>query len=171
MKIIALLCAVLTAVLLTSCRGTKDTILPDSTQTQRTVTTTIHDTVFVTQPDSSSYSAPLIVSKDGKISLGNQRTSTGKHLGSPKVNIRDNTLQVDCYAEAQRLFHQWKETQIMEASQTVRTIVKLPKIIEKPLNFWQKTQIWLGRIFLILLAIYGISLFIFHRLNKTIFNG
>lgn len=171
MRIIALFSAVLTVALFSSCRGTRDIILPDSTQTDRIVTVTIRDTVFTTVPDSSSFSAQLIVSPDGKISLGQRTVDAGKYMRSPEVNIRDNKLQVDCYAEAQRLFHQWKETEIKESRQTVRTIVKPPKIVEKPLNLWQKIQIWLGRIFLILLAIYGLSLFIFHRLNKNIFNG
>lgn len=171
MKFITLLGVALATFLFSSCHGIKQTILPDSTRTDQTVTVTVRDTVFTTSRDSSSYTAPLVISKDGTISLGNHQSVTGKYLQSPQVGIRDNVLQVDCYAQAQRLFHQWKETQIKETQQTVRTIIEPPKVVEKPFTGWQKFQLWSGRVFLILLVFYGIAFFIYHRLNKTIFNG
>ena len=115
----------------------------------------VHDTIFETQKDSSYYKAWLEC-RDGKVVISplapkrGIKTQKGKHLKPPKVTIKDNYLEVDCEAEAQKLYAKWKNTYILESKQsnTSKSV-----LVERQLNWWQKIQIWCGRLFL------GITLF------------
>ena len=105
----------------------------------------VHDTVFNTQKDSSYYKAWLDC-KDGKVIIKSQTNKTaGKFLQPPKVILKDNYITVDCEAEAQKLFAKWKDTYTSENHQSNTS---KPVLVERQLTWWQKFQIWCGRIFL-----------------------
>lgn len=139
-----------------SCGSTK----PETTSEKQTVTIKeiVHDTTFVTVPDTATYKA-LLDCQNGKVVVKEVLSNTeGKnHLKKPKVKIDNNKLSVDCEAKAQELFAQWKSQQ----KETVIETVKYIHVeVEKPLTFWQKVQIWSGRIFLFLLFLLAIGWFL-----------
>jgi len=112
----------------------------------------IHDTIFKTAKDSSQAKFELVTDqKTGQLKPVAIQSSPGRILNAPTIKIKDNILTVDCRAEADELFAQWKETYTDSVSKT--TIVLPPKIIEKELSLWQSIQIWLGRAFILLVLI------------------
>lgn len=148
---------------LVSCKSNS---VPLSTTTEvNTITTkvTVRDTVFLTEKDSSYYSAWLECI-DGKVKIkGDPILTPGKNLKPPNVNIQDNKLSVDCKAEAQRLFASWKEIYISENKQVDK---RIPVPYEKPLTYWQQTEVWCGRFFIFLIALALIYLIL--KLKKII---
>jgi len=107
----------------------------------------VHDTVFETQKDSSYYKA-LLECRDGMVIIkSNLKEQKGSYLQPPKVNLRDNILTVDCEAEAQKMYAKWKDTYIIE---NLQSNTSKPVFVERQLTWWQQSQIWCGRIFLIL---------------------
>lgn len=143
---------------LVSCKSSS--VVPPTTTTDSTRTTTktviIRDTVFEIQKDSSYYRAYLecvngkIVLKEKTVPL----TTKGDYLKSPKVNLKDNILTVDCEAEAQKLFVQWKDVYIKEHQQLIK---KIPYAVPANLSWWQQTQIILGRIFIGIAVLLGLG--------------
>lgn len=145
--------------LLFSCSSTKPAVNESSTKIV-TVTETLHDTVFKIEKDSSSYKA-LLACQNGKVVVTNvAQAEPGRSLKSPKVRIENNKLFVDCELKEQELYAFWKSKQVKEVE--IKTI-RITKYINQ-LTFWQKLQIWLGRIFLVVLGCYVIRLvFKFYR--------
>jgi hypothetical protein len=148
---------------LVSCKSNS---VPLSTKTEVTAITTeviIRDTIFQTQKDSSYYKAWLECQNGIVVMKGAPIITPGKYLNPPKVIIEHNQLNVDCNAEAQRLFAKWKDTYIKENKQETITI---PVPYEKPLNYWQVTQIWCGRAFMLLVVLFIIYLIL--KLKKNL---
>ena len=137
---------------LTSCKATKPTVI---TKTYKeTITETVHDTVFEIAADSSSYKA-LLDCQNGKVVLKEITKATpGKNLSVPKVTIKDNQLNVDCLAEAQRLLAQWKSKDTFQS-----LYEQQPVYIEKELSFWESLLIGVGKISLVILII-GLTIWI-----------
>jgi hypothetical protein len=138
----------LLAVLLfmTSCKS-KQVIATDITKDS--IVITAKDTTFVVSKDSSSYVADLVTDSVGKISIKDVVSIVpGRKLHVPKVTIKNNKIQVDCYAEAEFMFASWKETFIKHYREK-----QLP-VITNELNWWQKTQIYIGRTALALLLLW-----------------
>ena len=142
-----------------ACKSTS--VLPTAkTEVNKTITVkeVLRDTVFTVQRDSSFYKAYLecrnnevIYSQKSKV-----ESQKGKYLQVPKVTIKNGVLEVDCYAEAQKLLAQWKDTYKTENTQSTKTI---PVLVERQLTWWQTTQIWCGRLLLLLiLLIVGASI-------------
>lgn len=157
---------VLLATTLSSCKSAS-VVPPATTETTNTITIkeVIRDTVFQTEKDSSYYKAYLEC-VNGKVVLKSDTqpiVKPGKFLQPPKVSLKDNILTIDCKAEAQKLFAQWKDTYTKEHQSTIKQI---PYAVEKPLSWWQKTEIILGRIFLGILALFAIVVTL--RLTKVI---
>jgi len=147
---------VLLATTLSSCKSAS-VVPPATTETNDTITIkeVIRDTVFETKKDSSYYKAYLecvngkvVVKQDTKPII-----KSGKFLQPPKVSLKDNILTIDCKAEAQKLFAQWKDTYTKEHKSTIQ---RIPYPVEQPLSWFQKTEIILGRIFLGLILIFTI---------------
>jgi len=140
--------------------GCKSNSVPLSTKTEvNTITTKVivKDTVLIIQKDSSYYSAWLECI-DGKVKIkGDPVTTPGKNLNPPNVNIQDNQLKVDCNVEAQRLFASWKEKYTLENKQGE---IRIPYPVERNLSFWEKLQIYCGRLFFALVLYYIVKLLI-----------
>ena len=144
----------LLATTLSSCKST-GVVPPTTIKTTSAVTTkeVLHDTVFQTEKDSSYYKAYLEC-VNGKVVVKQDTKSiqkSGKFLKPPNVSLKDNLLIIDCEAEAQKKYAQWKDTY---TSAVLQTITEHPYVIEKPLSWWQKTEIILGQIFLGLILIF-----------------
>ncbi|MDP5201112.1 hypothetical protein [Flavobacterium sp. DG2-3] len=129
-----------------SCRSPKPVQNENRIQTI-TVTETLHDTIFKIAKDSSSYNA-LLECLNGKVILKNViQAEPGRTLKSPRVRLDNNTLSVDCNLKEQELYAAWKSKQVKDVQEKTITITKFINY----LTFWQKVQIWLGRILLVLL--------------------
>ena len=142
---------VLLATALSSCKSTS-AVLPtattDSTST-KLVTTKIHDTIFKTEKDSSYYKAYLEC-VNGKVVVSQKfkvESHKGNYLEAPKVQLQDNILKVDCRAEAQALYAKWIDKYTLEHQQITKNI---PYAVPLDLSWWQKTQIWAGRLLLLI---------------------
>lgn len=132
--------------LMISCRSPKPVQNENKTQTI-TITETLHDTVFKIAKDSSSYNA-LLECLNGKVVLKNViQAEPGRTLKSPKVRLDNNKLQVDCNLKEQELYAHWKSKQVKDVQEKTITITKFTN----HLTFWQKVQIWLGRLLLLVL--------------------
>ncbi|CAA0153008.1 conserved exported hypothetical protein [Tenacibaculum maritimum] len=116
------------------------------------------DTVFLIKKDSSFYKAyikcvknkPVLVQPKRKQNFqSNDLTPvkrSGKYLKPPNVNLKDGVLSVACESKARELFHKWKEKFVQEHKETTKTITLPPKLIPRPLSWWQKLWIGLGKI-------------------------
>lgn len=132
--------------------GCKSTNLPpdtNNTNTTTTITEVVHDTIFRVEKDSSYYQA-LLECQGNKVVI--KKPPVIRHSRSilpPKVSITENNvLEVDCETKAQELFAEWKSKHTTKEKQTTITRhIRVPR----ELNFFQKSQIWLGRIFLMVL--------------------
>lgn len=147
---------VLLATTLSSCKSAS-VVPPATTETIKSITTkeVVRDTTFNIPKDSSYYKAYLECI-NGKVVLKQDAkpiVKPGKFLQPPKVNLKDNILTIDCKAEAQKLFAQWKDTYTKEHQSDIK---RIPYAVEKPLSWFQQTEIILGRIFLGLILIFTI---------------
>jgi hypothetical protein len=134
---------------LVSCKSPKPVLSEEKTKTI-TITETVHDTVFKIEKDSSSFRA-LLECQNGKVVFKNViQAEPGRTLKSPKVRLDNNKLFVDCELKKQELYAFWKSKQVKDAE--VKTI-NTTKFVNY-LTFWQKVQIWLGRILLLVLVYY-----------------
>lgn len=144
---------------LVSCSSPKPVLSEDKTKTI-TIKETLHDTVFKIEKDSSSFKA-LLECQNGKVVLKNvTQAEPGRTLKSPRVRLENNKLSVDCELKEQELYAFWKSQQVKEVEIKTVRITELTNV----LTFWQKVQIWLGRIFLLVLFFYiGRPFFKFYR--------
>lgn len=137
------------ALVLVSCKSPKPVLSEEKNKTI-TIKEKVHDTVFKVQKDSSSFKA-LLECQNGKVVVKNViQAEPGRSLKSPKVGLDNNKLNVDCQLKEQELYARWKSQQIKEVE--VKTI-NTTKFVNY-LTFWQKVQIWLGRILLLILVYY-----------------
>jgi hypothetical protein len=138
-------------VVLVSCTSSKPALTESKIHTI-TLTETVHDTVFKIQKDSSFFKA-LLECQNGKVVLKNvTQAEPGRTLKSPRVRVENNKLSVDCQLEEQKLYAFWKSKQVKEIqTETLR----IPEYINQ-LTFLQEIQIWLGRIFLLVLVYYAV---------------
>ncbi|MXO07103.1 hypothetical protein [Flavobacterium sp. HBTb2-11-1] len=129
-----------------SCRSPKPVQNENKIQTI-TITETLHDTIFKISKDSSSYNA-LLECLNGKVILKNViQAEPGRTLKSPKVRLENNKLNIDCELKEQELYAHWKSKQVKDVQEKTITITKFTNY----LTFWQKVQIWLGRLLLLIL--------------------
>ncbi|WP_267402791.1 MULTISPECIES: hypothetical protein [unclassified Chryseobacterium] len=131
------------------------------------VLTIVKDTIFRTEADSTYYNAfiecingkPVFRSSEISENESIQRDKSYKGLLPPKVSLVNGNLSVQCYNQAQEFFKTWRETYSKEHEQTPIYIEK-PIYKAQPLSWFQQTQLWLGRIFLALLALFALVLII-----------
>lgn len=122
-------------ILLVSCGSRKSAVVQNNTV--KTITETVHDTIFKIEKDSSYYQA-LLDCQDGKVIVKNvSQSEPGRTLKSPKVRLENNILQVDCEAKAQELFAKWKST---HETEVIRITKEVP-VTTNVLTWWQQTKI------------------------------
>lgn len=112
----------------------------------------LRDTIFIIEADKSSYIAQLGVVNNKVVLIDANATKSKKGtLKHPMIRIENNKLSVECESLAQELFATWKETHQLH-TKTI-TIQKPPIYLEKKLNWYQQTLMWLGGILGILVSI------------------
>jgi hypothetical protein len=131
---------------MTSCKSNKVVIQKEITSDA--IVETLHDTVFTVEKDSSFYNA-LLECQNGKVAIkAVTSTGSGRKLQTPKVSIQDNQLKIDCKAEAELLFAFWKSQYVKNYKETQKPV------IVNELTWFEKTQIYIGRIAILLIALY-----------------
>ena len=136
---------------------------PVLVETTKTITQIERDTVFSVKADSSFYKA-YIDCVNGRPVVRNEQSQPGTNLKAPKVVFKDRFLQVDCKVDSSKIALKWLEKNItIEKPKVVFVPKEVP--VEKPLNWWQKTQMTLGR-----LMAFQIILFIIYLLIKFLKN-
>jgi hypothetical protein len=135
---------------LVSCHTTKTT--PQNiVVSAHTTKEIVRDTVYLVKADTSSYTASLKVDSNGRIKIDNiLNTDSGKYVKVPKVKIKNNKLQVDCYAEAQALYKQWIEQHQFDTK--IETKIRTIKV-DKPYPWYVIIQLWIARIILLIAII------------------
>jgi hypothetical protein len=128
------------------------------------ITHTVRDTIFRVAADSAYYEA-YIECQNGKAVITKSIGKAGRSMSELKVIIEGNKLRVDAYKNEEELHKKWQETYIKEREQKPIYVAK-PVYEDKPLTWWQNTQLWLGRIFLFFISI-GVLSFIL-RWKKVI---
>ncbi|BFM42679.1 hypothetical protein CFS9_13200 [Flavobacterium sp. CFS9] len=152
--------------ILVSCAGKKPVVVQNTITTEKTITETVHDTVFKIEKDSSSYNA-LLDCINGKVVVKDVlRAEPGRNLKSPKVRIADNFLKVDCEVRAQELFAQWKSTYITQNKQEIKEVPVEVPVVTNELTSWQEKQIRGFWLLVAILALLG-YLKIKNTLKKT----
>ena len=132
---------------------------PVLVETTKTITQIERDTAFTVKADSSFYRA-YIDCVNGRPVFRNEQSQPGAKLNAPKVEFKDRLLRVDCKVDSSKIALKWIEKNIsIEKPKVVFVPKEVP--VEKPLNFWQKTQMTLGR-----LMAFQIFLFIIYLLIK-----
>lgn len=163
MKNIKLGCLFFVLIMLVSCSSNKPVVMKNETITTKTITETVHDTIFKIEKDSSYYQA-LLDCQDGKVVVKNVvQSEPGRTLKSPKVRIDHNTLSVNCEAKAQELFAKWKAKYLQENTQQVKEV----PVITNILTWWQQTQIkgfWLLMAIAFLITLYTVFKYNFKTL-------
>ena len=119
---------------------------PVIVETTKTITQIERDTVFTVKADSSFYKA-YIDCVNGRPVVRNEKSQPGANLKAPKVVFKDRFLQVDCKIDSSKIALKWLEKNItIEKPKVVFVPKEVP--VEKPLNWWQKTQMNLGKLML-----------------------
>lgn len=156
----------LVSAILFSCNATKQLAAPPSVERTITITQQVHDTVLVVKADTVRVAAKLEVNANtGRISIAalsqqkplpnipkvyNGTSSTGRAL-APNLSIdSNNNLSVECFCDSAAIVAKLTNTIIHDST----TVTPAPVIIkENRLTWWQKVQVWCGRIFLIMLLL------------------
>lgn len=130
------------ALLASSCRTLKSPTLHRESKTF--VKETIRDTVVAIPAERSSFQATLGINDVGNPVIKEVlNVQTGKRAKVPKVQIKDQILQVDCLCDSMSIYLKLKDTHITDM---LHETVYVPT--EKPLTAWQQVQLWLGRVLL-----------------------
>lgn len=146
-KSIRIFCCLFVLLTMVSCGSSKPIVLQN--ETTKTITETVHDTVFKIEKDSSALEA-LLACQNGKVVVKHiVQGKSGRALNSPRIRIEDNHLKVDCEARAQELLAHYINTH--EA-----TVQKITNTIEvNKLTQWQQLQIAGFRLFIIFLLLFA----------------
>lgn len=122
---------------LVSCKSTMPTVTSEQ-NTTKTITETLHDTVFKIEKDNSVLQA-LLECQNGKIVIKEiTKNQSGRKIKPPSITIKNNQLKVDCNLDEQKLYAKWKQKNSTEVKTVTNT-----KIIEvNKLTFWQELQIY-----------------------------
>lgn len=138
-------------VLLVSCKSRKpaEPIIIEHT---KTVTEKVHDTIYKIEADSAFYQA-FVECRNGKPQIVNNTVQEkgGKNI-TAQVKLENNQLTVDCNQKALEIFKTWKSQYVSELKPQIVEL-EVVKEVEREFSFWQKTQLWAGRIFLLLIGL------------------
>ena len=119
---------------------------PVLVETTKTITQIERDTVFTVKADSSFYRA-YIDCVNGRPVFRNEQSQPGAKVNAPKVEFKDRLLRVDCKVDSSKIALKWFEKYIsIEKPKVVFVPKEVP--VEKPLTWWQKTLMNLGKLML-----------------------
>lgn len=151
LKIISICLALVFAV---SC-GSRKPAEPLIVENTKTITkeTLVRDTVVVTQRDSVRTIVKIDCPEGGKPKIQTLvQGKKGKVLQPPKLTLQGNQLTIDCKAEAEKLALKLYDKYVKEHESK-----KIPVYIEKPFKWYHKGLMYLGGIFILILALFALT--------------
>lgn len=142
-----------------SCRPVR---LQDTTESETIIRERDRDTtIYLT--DSSSVIALLECDSLGNVLMAELiEAKAGRHLSVPVVETtghnkpdpggpRQTILKIGCEVDSAAVYLSWKERDTSRS--VVKTIHQPPIEIKRPWNAWQRSQLWAGRIALIMFGV------------------
>lgn len=168
------------ALLLHSCKSNPTPV--ESKETIIHKVETVKDTVLVSEKDSSYYAAyidcvngkPVLVQSQKQIEDYNSKnpgqtakspkSTAGRSVKPPTVNLENGLLSVNCQKEAEKLFFKWKETYMKEWE-----ISNTPIYRDKPLTTFQEVKLAIGTVVIWLLGLAVLVFGIRFLISKKLF--
>ena len=119
------------------------------------------DSIIYEEPDIAWLKGWLECDSAGQVLLRELEIERGRNI-TPYIKIVNDTIYVECKTDSLELLLKLRDQTIMELQQskTIETVE-----VEKPLTWWQETQIKMGRLFLIVIAVLLIITVIKQRLK------
>ena len=119
------------------------------------------DTTIYEQPDKAWLKGWLECDSAGQVLLRELEIERGRNI-TPHIKIVNDTIYVECKTDSLELLLKLRDQMIMELQQS-KTIEIVE--VEKQLTWWQETQIKMGCLFLIVIAVLLIITVIKQRLK------
>lgn len=119
------------------------------------------DTTIYEQPDKAWLKGWLECDSVGQVLLRELEIERGRNI-TPHIKIVNDTIYVECKTDSLELLLKLKDQMIMELQQskTIETVE-----VEKELSWWETTQMKMGQLFMIAIAVLIIITVIKQRLK------
>lgn len=119
------------------------------------------DTTIYEQPDKAWLKGWLECDSAGQVLLRELEIERGRNI-TPHIKIVNDTIYVECKTDSLELLLKLKDQMIMELQQskTIETVE-----VEKELSWWETTQMKMGQLFMIAIAVLIIITVIKQRLK------
>lgn len=119
------------------------------------------DSIIHVAPDTAWLSAWIECDSTGEVLLRELEMARGKNL-TPTISIVNDTIYMECHTDSLELLLRARDRTITELqhSRTVETVE-----IEKQLTWWQVTQMKMGRLFMLVIAVLAVLMTIKRRLK------
>lgn len=136
-----------------------------STHSETVIREIVRDSLIPIPPDSSWLKALLECDSAGNVLLRQITELQAGQRVKPSITLTGNILKVDCKVDSAAVYFSWKERHITKATDSL-----VFKTTTVPVNFvtdWQSFQIYLGRIFMAVMA--GAALFLIFKYKSRLF--
>lgn len=142
-----------------SCRSSRLTTIQTSDSVR--IIERWRDTTIYEQPDKAWLKGWLECDSAGQVLLRELEIERGRNI-TPHIKIVNDTIYVECKTDSLELLLKLKDQMIMELQQskTIETIE-----VEKELSWWETTQMKMGQLFMIAIAVLIIITVIKQRLK------
>ena len=142
-----------------SCRSSRLTTIQTSDSVR--IIERWRDTTIYEQPDKAWLKGWLECDSAGQVLLRELEIERGRNI-TPHIKIVNDTIYVECKTDSLELLLKLKDQMIMELQQskTIKTVE-----VEKELSWWETTQMKMGQLFMIAIAVLIIITVIKQRLK------
>ena len=142
-----------------SCRSSRLTTIQTSDSVR--IIERWRDTTIYEQPDKAWLKGWLECDSVGQVLLRELEIERGRNI-TPHIKIVNDTIYVECKTDSLELLLKLKDRMIMELQQskTIETVE-----VEKELSWWETTQMKMGQLFMIAIAVLIIITVIKQRLK------
>lgn len=142
-----------------SCRSSRLTTIQTSDSVR--IIERWRDTTIYEQPDKAWLKGWLECDSVGQVLLRELEIERGRNI-TPHIKIVNDTIYVECKTDSLELLLKLKDQMIMELQQskTIETVE-----VEKELSWWETTQMKMGQLFMIAIAVLIIITVIKQRLK------
>lgn len=142
-----------------SCRSSRLTTIQTSDSVR--IIERWRDTTIYEQPDKAWLKGWLECDSAGQVLLRELEIERGRNI-TPHIKIVNDTIYVECKTDSLELLLKLKDQMIMELQQskTIETVE-----VEKELSWWETTQMKMGQLFMIAIAVLIIITVIKQRLK------
>ena len=143
-----------------SCRSSRHLTTTQTSDSTR-ITERWRDSLIYIQPDKAWLKGWLECDSAGQVLLRELEIERGKNI-TPTIKIVNDTVYVECKTDSLEMLLRLRDMEIERLKQE-RTEVIVE--VEKELTWWQTTQMKLGRVFLMAIAVFVALIVIKERLK------